>query len=733
MVRISKMKKHNFSIVLLVKIFAINILCSGLLFSNDYKISGKIEDKHSDEPLSNVNIVIKDTDFGTTSDQNGYFEIEVKGFKGTHKVLISHVGYINLEIKISDIKKKGVIQLVPTEIKFDKVQVEGKREVKYTQIINNDITVLHENEFSSGGYLDAADLIVTKNSVMVDENFNGKKTISIRGANANETLVLYDGIKINSNFNNIFDLSLLNTSSLSQVDIIRGGNLATFGGIGSAAVVNFIPKLEQNYLLRFYQRFGSYDSGDWGLNFYHDILGLQLFACKSEGASSLYYVENEDEKVERTSSNITINGLYDFDIGKTEHVLKANYIEAFRDYNNNAYEDSLEKNQTFMCFKYEGKLNGKGNLITAYTINNESEDHGYSCNFQNIDNKNHGFQIEYSLPIKSGNFYLGHRLDENKSELDEYFAALLKGNNSSIKRKTSEISSGFKINNEKKNPIFDLSSISINYNYKMIKDEGDTVYAINNKFKHNKSSFMLSSVFGGEIENLSFRSHINYCNDFRLPTPYQLLLSHYYQSETDNDELVQMESKSGLEIGLDLQGEESLGNWLISGTFFNNSYENKYREIQLSGSASTFLDNYKSAKISGLEGKMTFCFLRNKLTTGINYNKNIIDDKAAFPFKLESKLSANLLLNLKYFSVNTIWYKESERTGIIYYQDKGMKEVKIDDFSNIDLHVEANFDFWHSNLFCAFSARNLLGGELIKEGIAIRDKRFYVMLGMEVK
>lgn len=85
------------------------------------------------------------------------------------------------------------------------------------------------------------------------------------------------------------------------------------------------------------------------------------------------------------------------------------------------------------------------------------------------------------------------------------------------------------------------------------------------------------------------------------------------------------------------------------------------------------------------------------------------------------------------FSLNIIWFQESERVGLIYYPDEGVKEVRLDDFSNLDLHVEGNFDLWRTNMFCGFSARNMLGGELVNEGIAIRDKRYYLTFGIEVK
>jgi len=699
------------------------------------KISGYVEDKQSQKPLKNVNITLQNTEFGTTTDSEGFFELEITGFKESQKIIFSHVGYIEKVLSISDMKKQKRIQLIPTEIHFGEIRVEGNPEAKYSQEITNEITILHEHEFSSGGYLDAADLIVTKNSVMVDESLSGKKTISVRGANADETIVLYDGIKVNSSFNNIFDLSLLNTSTLSQVDIIRGGNLATFDAIGSAAVINFIPKLEQDYFVRFHQRFGSYDSGDWGVNLYKQLWDFQLFASINEGASSLNYVdeETEDETIDRTSSNITLNTKYSFLIGNSENDLKANYIKSKRGYLNEAYLDSLDKKQDLVTLKYDGDYLDKGKLALAFSSNIESEEHSFSLrNFQNVENDNITVQGEYILPIKTADIFIGYKRDEINSSLDEKFY-FNDPTDAELSRSANDISAGFKIKNNKYDGKFDLRSIGFNFNYKMITDDGDSAYAINDKFEHNKTSYMVSSIFDSENEVMRFKTHFNYANDFRLPTPYQLLLSQHFLDEVEESGPFLMENKRSTEIGIDIRSNNEILDWNFSGIFFSNSYDNKYRQIQLSGSPVTFLDNYKSAKINGIEGRIETSFLKKKLRTGVNYSKNMIDDKAAFPFKLESKITANAMFMLKHLTINGIWFNESERTGIIFYPNEGLKEIKLDEFSNIDLHLESNFNLWRTKWFAAFSARNLLGGELIKEGIAIRDQRFYVTLGVEIK
>ncbi len=546
-------------------------------------------------------------------------------------------------------------------------------------------------------------------------------------------MILYDGIKINSGFDNIFDLSLLNPATLAQIDIIKGGSLATFGGVGASAVLNFIPKLDQEYFIKFHQRFGSYNSGDWGINLFKQIADLKLFLSTNEGASSLNYVDDENGTIDRTSNNITINTKYDFNIAQTENAIKANYIKSNRGYLNNAYSDSLDMSQDLITIKYQGNYFSKGKLSIAFSTNDESEKHRYNVsNLQDVTNNNLQFQSEYSIPINSANFFLGLKRENIESELKEKFSEV-NIQNSDLLRFSNEISTGFKVENSNSTNKFDMQSLSFNYNYKSISDEGDSSFAINSKFKHQKSSILISSIFSGESNVLFFTSHVNYSSDFRLPTPYQQLLSQHYHSELQINQPMLMEYKKNIELGFEISNKSKITNYLVSALIFKTSYENKFRQIQLSGSPIVFLDNYKDADITGVEGQIEAGFINEKIRLGVNYNRYMIEDKTAFPFKAESKLSTSLSMRFKNISLKTIWFKESERTGIVYSPIDGLTDIVLDKFDNIDIHLETSVQLWRTKILCAFSGRNLLGGELIKEGIAIRDKRYYLTFGFEVK
>ncbi len=68
----------------------------------------------------------------------------------------------------------------------------------------------------------------------------GLKTISVRGTSSNQTAVMIDGIKLNSSQNGSVDLGILSTDIANQIEVIRGGASALYGGNAIGGAINVI-------------------------------------------------------------------------------------------------------------------------------------------------------------------------------------------------------------------------------------------------------------------------------------------------------------------------------------------------------------------------------------------------------------------------------------------------------------------------------------------------------------
>src|SRR5699024_10910534 len=80
-----------------------------LVQAQDLAVEGKVVDAGMGEPLPGVNIAVKGTTIGTTSDAEGQFQLNVPS--GNDTLRFSFIGYQTKEIFIND-RKEINVQLV---------------------------------------------------------------------------------------------------------------------------------------------------------------------------------------------------------------------------------------------------------------------------------------------------------------------------------------------------------------------------------------------------------------------------------------------------------------------------------------------------------------------------------------------------------------------------------------------------------------------------------------------
>ncbi|MGQ9707166.1 MAG: TonB-dependent receptor plug domain-containing protein [bacterium] len=68
----------------------------------------------------------------------------------------------------------------------------------------------------------------------------GLRTLSIRGSSSTQSLILYNGIPLNSAYDGTMDLGLLPSSSIDRVEVIKGPLSALYGSNGIGGTINII-------------------------------------------------------------------------------------------------------------------------------------------------------------------------------------------------------------------------------------------------------------------------------------------------------------------------------------------------------------------------------------------------------------------------------------------------------------------------------------------------------------
>jgi len=226
------MRKQIATVFLLCVICAISI---SIAHSADGSVFGIVKAAGTLEPLAYVNVFLADTDLGCSSDRNGYFTLTGIA-PGDYRLFATHIGFAAFKdsIKIRPGAKLFVeISLKQSAVAGDTVSVTGTR--RYQSGLESDQIMLGESELNIAPRLGEPDLF------RVIETFPGVTTVNdynmglyIRGGNADQNLILLDGMPIYNPFHlsglfSTFDEEAIQWSTVSKsgIDPVYGNRLSS--------------------------------------------------------------------------------------------------------------------------------------------------------------------------------------------------------------------------------------------------------------------------------------------------------------------------------------------------------------------------------------------------------------------------------------------------------------------------------------------------------------------------
>ena len=217
-------------------------LLSASLLSQQTAIKGKVINKHTNEELGSVSIMIKGSSSGTYTDDRGNFVLNTTAFPVT--ILLSAINYEPMEINI-DSKEMLSISLTPAPAMGEEIVLSATRVP--TRILESPVSIERlglnairttptTSYYDATGYLKGVDL--TTSSLTF-------KTISTRGFNGSgSTRVnqLVDGMDNQAPGLNFFLGSFLGLTELDveNVEILPGASSALYGpgGVNGTILIN---------------------------------------------------------------------------------------------------------------------------------------------------------------------------------------------------------------------------------------------------------------------------------------------------------------------------------------------------------------------------------------------------------------------------------------------------------------------------------------------------------------
>lgn len=730
-------------ILTLIYLFTINLS----LTAQEIRITGKILDMNTYRAIPYVNIFIKGTSIGTMSDISGKFSLTISKPEEKMILVLQHINYDVYELPLGKVESSPTFYLQPRVIPLPEVAVEARGEkLEIEKDLPQTISTIRANDFQIRGYVDAGDLLRIDHSVQIDEEFSGKKTISIRGGNADDVVVLYNGVKMNSQYDNIFDLSLIDLEDIERLEVIKGSNTVLYGSEAFSGVINIVPRVQQDYHIRFQQRVGTYDSGNWGLHLHHHFKNLYGSYQYRQGAARRGFSTDEQQEgyLNNGASHHTAHLEYHFSEqpgGMTVNSLGLMYVQSDLNYEKKSARDweSLDNLNQLIGLRYTGDIYKLKNLNLSVSQRWLKETLFLSSPFARvdrfIDEKSMNVHAEKSINFHDWELLLAYQFENAKLN---FFDNRENENSAIVNRNKHGFISILKFHAPSGSNTIQKVDFDLSYRHDQVKDHFDDFVKPGSSwmsFEDNEwqnSMLKFAASFSGNQQDYAFDTYMNIGTNFKFPSLSQLMSSADTSVVNGN---LEPEKNYSAEIGVtlkrDLREHPTFYGWQISGSYMKSHYHNKFRPYYLVGIPFAFYDNVPDARISGFETKASVFFLRKKVTIEFGLSKYNISDKSAFPFKYDMKQTINFMIDHAGYAFQFHWFRESEQIGWIRQFSGEFVQVILPDFSNIDLHLSKTFSIGKIKLFGNISLRNILSDKFALEGLALRDRRYYLTAGVQ--
>jgi hypothetical protein len=233
------------------------------------KMSGKVIDADTKEPLIGANIILLNTNLGAATDIDGnYFILNIT--PGTYEVRVSYVGYAPKTIQevriVANITYELDVEL-STDFTLPDIVVVDKKffEAKST----NTVKVVDSDQISRLPVKGIQNVMSLQAGVVVQEGSGGQDgvaTLNVRGGRGGEILYIIDGVPQNNILNNT-NRAQVSDNTVEQASFQVGGFEAKYGQAQSG-IVNVTTKSGQNFYDIFLDGVTSTKLDDYGYNLY---------------------------------------------------------------------------------------------------------------------------------------------------------------------------------------------------------------------------------------------------------------------------------------------------------------------------------------------------------------------------------------------------------------------------------------------------------------------------------
>jgi len=420
------------------------IFCSISVFAQT-KISGKVYDLESNEPLIGATILVQNTNQGTISDIDGLFTIELKG-NNQNRLIVSFVGYEPVEVEVSEsstlsIPLKNAYRLDEVVIQAIRGTQSGpvtkhvikKKQIERVYVGQDALFVLEKLSPSLISYTESG------------TNISNYGQMRLRGIDQSRINITFNGTPLNDMidqgvfFSNFTDF----TNSAETIQVERGVGTSTNGAAAYAGSVDFqsidLRKTELGAELQFTTgSFGTYRASaelttgllDNKMAFYTRFSSIHSDGYRYHSSTDAYsfffsggYYGEKDMVTLTAFTGQTKNGLAylptsisDIEEDPRTNYVNENDIDNFgQDFLQLQYTRTIAKNSSLVATLYYGAAGGDfpAGFFVSDSIYSSTEPDGYYLTDRLV-------QVNYPLYNDHVGFisYFSHHSTDHKLTLN---------------------------------------------------------------------------------------------------------------------------------------------------------------------------------------------------------------------------------------------------------------------------------------------------------------------------
>ncbi|MBU0765247.1 MAG: TonB-dependent receptor [Bacteroidetes bacterium] len=376
--------------------------------------------KSKSEHIPYVNIMVKGTNLGTTTDASGHYKLANLPL-GKNTIIAQALGYKIQEREVVMEKEKATelfFDLEADPLLLEQVVITGTRTEHYIKDVPVRTEVITAKQIETKNACNLYQVLEGMPGIRVEQQCQACNFTMVRmqGLGAEHTQVLINGQPMYSGLAGIYGLDQVGTADIDRIEVVKGAGSALYGSSAVAGAINIITK-EPSFIpaVRAGVQFGSYNTNKYDVSASirneKGNIGLSVYAQKLTGdiidetadGTTPEEVKHKDGISDRVETNLNNAGfgLYVKNalLKNDKLALKGRYIYEKRqggiiedDYYKNPFTEGTESITTDRYeseLSYKKELKGNSSVHFSFAFVNHKRDatnDSYLCDYMATHN-----------------------------------------------------------------------------------------------------------------------------------------------------------------------------------------------------------------------------------------------------------------------------------------------------------------------------------------------------------